>query len=217
MEMSGNSAWSRRQTAPIVSGRESLSFSSRSTSDVIVAISLPRKEGQPILADLQFVPTLEPERLPRPAAARAHNERRTLDAKVGQRDRVVLGELLRREGHRRVRARLIVDQQRPALGAVVGRFRILETALGTVDVTHTVGGWMRGVSPLIGNRTRDSGRNSSPAAQSAGGSAFEARISASLSTSTSCNGLLPSPTSCFRRDCSSARSMSILPCKIRRS
>src|SRR6266508_685239 len=156
---------------------------------------LPREEGQPVLADLHFVPvlelgaldpaavdvgavqallvvdviavialhehrvaardsdvvqedlvlrpspdahavTLEPERLPRPAAARAHHERGTLDAKVGERERVVLGDFLRREGHRRVRARLVVNQQRAALGAVVGRFRILETALGTVDVTH---------------------------------------------------------------------------------
>src|SRR5688572_20546478 len=37
---------------------------------------------------------LEGEGLPRPAAARADDERRPLDAKVGERERVILGRLL---------------------------------------------------------------------------------------------------------------------------
>ena len=51
---------------------------------------------------------LDGERLARPPAAGADDERRPLDAQVGERERVVLGDLLGREGHRRVRAGLVV-------------------------------------------------------------------------------------------------------------
>ena len=76
---------------------------------------------------------LEGERLSRAAAAGAHDERWTFDAEVGERDGVVLRGLLGRERHGRVRPRLVMDEERSALGTVVGRLLILEAAFGTVD------------------------------------------------------------------------------------
>src|SRR5439155_26464672 len=103
-----------------------------------------------------------------------------------ERGRRVLVAFLRRVAHRRLAARLVPHEQRAALGAVVGGLRVLEAALGTVDVAHS----------------------------SLGGAALPARMAASRSTST-CSGTLFPPVS-LRRACSSARSRSILPCRIRR-
>src|SRR5581483_2443169 len=77
-------------------------------------------------------------------------------------------------------------EERAALRAVVRGLRVLEAALRTVDVAH----------------------------QALGGAAFPARISVSDSTSTWSRTLRPSVF--CRRATSSARRMSILPCRIRR-
>src|SRR5690348_3339130 len=73
-----------------------------------------------------------PEALPRPAAARAHDERRPFEAL----DRVAreLADLLGRERLRRLDVRLALLEQRAAARAVVGGFRVLEAALRAVNV-----------------------------------------------------------------------------------
>src|SRR4029453_14293 len=191
MEMSGNSSWSRLQTAPMVSRRGRRPSPSRPTSLVAVAIALAREEGQPVLADLHLVPVLElraldpaavhvgaveavlvvdviavvplhehrvaardgdvvqedlvlraapdtdaiafeAERLPRSPAPGADDQGGTLDTQLSQRDGVVVRDVLRREGHRRVRARLVVNEQGATLGAVIRGFGILKAAFGTM-------------------------------------------------------------------------------------
>src|SRR6266542_2804996 len=127
---------------------------------------------------------LREEMLARAAATGAHDERRPLGLEVVERDRSLVGDVLRREAHRRFPAGLALDEQRAALGAVIGGFRVLEAALGTVDMAHS------------------------------GGAALPARMAASRSMSTCSRTLLP-PVS-RSRACSSARSRSIFPCRIRR-
>src|SRR5919198_2196410 len=79
---------------------------------------------------------LRREVLARPPAPRAHDERRALGAEIFERERGVLVALLGRVAHRRLGARLVLHEQRSALGAVVRGLRVLEAALGTVDVRH---------------------------------------------------------------------------------
>src|ERR687896_213698 len=131
------------------------------------------------------------ERLALAAAAGADDERRPLHAHLLEGDRTLLGQLVRRERHGRVRSARVADEQRAAARAVVRGLRILEPALGAVDVAH---------SPSVGT----------------GGAAFCDRIAVSLSTSTSSSGLRPSPTCCWRRAVRSARRMSIFPWSMRR-
>src|SRR5581483_6011184 len=242
--MSGNSAFSRRQTVPIV----------RSCSLLAVAVMVgfapsslrsSREERQPVLADLELVAVrelgrvdalpvhegavqaplvldepaplalleqrvlardrdvveedpavrraadrrlaaLRRERLARAAPARPDDERRPGEAEV-------LEGLERLVGVRGLERLRLLDvlalpfvEERAALRAVVRGLRVLEAALRTVDVAH----------------------------QSLGGAAFPARISVSDSTSTWSRTLRPSVF--CRRATSSARRMSILPCRIRR-
>src|SRR5262245_17584054 len=105
---------------------------------------------------------------------------------VEDRPRLVLA-LLRRVTHRRVRATLVADEERSAFRAVVRRLGVLEAALGTIDVTQAL--------------------------SSEGGAAFPARMRASPSTSTCSRTLFPSDF--WSRATSSARRMSILPCRRR--
>src|SRR5919197_5533732 len=240
--MSGNSACSRRQTAPIVSSRV------RSCRSACAVLTLLLQVRQLVLADLELVAVLEPRRrldalpvqeraveapeildvvavvllqqhgvlardgdvveedvvlgraadgravalrhevLARAAAPGTDHERRPLGAEILERHRALprLPCFVRRVAHRRFGARLVLDEQRAAAGAVVGGLRVLEPTLGTVDMAHY---------------------------PSAGGAALPARIAASRSTSTCSSTLLP-PVS-RSRAWSSARSRSIFPCRMR--
>src|SRR5438270_11193887 len=79
------------------------------------------------------------ERLPRPAAARADDQRGPADAEVFERVRGLERTLLRRERQRGLDAAVLLRQERAAAGAVIGGLLVLEAALLTVDVTHTGG------------------------------------------------------------------------------
>src|SRR5947208_1172337 len=120
-------------------------------------------------------------------AARANDERRALGRDLVERA-VLVGDLLRGVGLRRLGAAVVLDEQGSALGAVVRGLRVLEAALRAVDEAQE--------SPW------------------SGGVAFPARIAVSDSTSTLSRTLWP-PVFCSRAT-SSARRMSILPCRIRR-
>src|SRR5262249_60495788 len=120
--------------------------------------------------------------IPRPAAARADDERRPVEAEVLVVE--MLADVLGRVRLRRLARGLPLLQQGAAAGAVVGRLRILEAALTAVDDAQA---W---------------------------GAAFPLRISVSRSTSTWSRTLRP--PDCCRRATSSARRMSILPCRMRR-
>src|SRR5512142_1373167 len=74
------------------------------------------------------------EGLPRPAAARADDERRPLHADVAERLEELVA-LLGAEGLRRLAA-LRPREERAALRAIVGGLRVLEAALRAVDVAH---------------------------------------------------------------------------------
>ena len=76
------------------------------------------------------------ERLPRPAAAGADDQRGTRDAQVLERFRGRVFTLVRRERLRRLRPALVLDEERAATSALVRSFGILEAALLTVDVAH---------------------------------------------------------------------------------
>ena len=106
---------------------------------------------------------------------------------------VLVRDLLRREGHRRVPAGSSLDEQRAALRAVVGALGVLEAALRAVDVRHG-----RLLAPVrrCGPRREDLGE----------------LVDVDLVE----RALLPPPTCCWSRACSSAFRMSILPCRIRR-
>ena len=67
-----------------------------------------------------------------PPSAGADDERRPVGREVVQ-GPVLVGELVRRERLRRLRAALVLDEQRAAFRAVVGSLRVLEAALGAVD------------------------------------------------------------------------------------
>src|SRR5439155_9096360 len=83
---------------------------------------------------------LRSERLAGAPAPRADDERRAVDPYVAERLEELLA-LLGREGLRLLpRLGLTVAQQRTALGAIVRGLRVLEAALGTVDVAHSLGG-----------------------------------------------------------------------------
>src|SRR6184192_1279307 len=84
-------------------------------------------------ADRRLV-RLGAERLPRPPAARANDERRPLDARVLERRLGRSVAVLGRERLGRLGSRLVLDEERTAAGAVVRGFRILEAALLAVDV-----------------------------------------------------------------------------------
>src|SRR5919202_1252222 len=101
--------------------------------------------------------------------------------------RRVVGEVLRREGLGRLRAALVLDEQRAALRAVVRGLRVLEAALRAVNEAQAV---------------------------SSSGAVFPARIAVSESTSTLSRTPLP-PVFCSLAT-SSARRMSIFPCRMRR-
>src|SRR5207237_4959534 len=140
------------------------------------------------------------ERLPRPAAARANDERRTFDGEVLE-DRVRRAvAVVWREGLSRLRSGLVLDEQRPAAGAVIRRLRILEAALLAVDMGH--------VFALPCQASAWLGR------AQLGGAALEVRISVRRSTSSWSRTLRPS-VFCSRAT-SSARRMSIFPCRRRR-
>ena len=141
---------------------------------------------------------LEGERLPGAPAAGADDQRRALDPQLREREAVVLGLFVGREGHRRVGAALLlVDQQRAALRAVVGGLGVLEAALRAVDVGHC----SAASSSSSGRAAAPSRRGSPPACRR------RSRAGALLLP----NLLLEA------RDWSSARRMSILPCRRRRS
>ena len=74
------------------------------------------------------------EALPRPAAARAHDERRPFQAEVLMLE--VVPDFLRREGLRRFRRMLSLREERAAARAVVRRLGVLEAALLAVDDAH---------------------------------------------------------------------------------
>src|SRR5438477_3711773 len=126
------------------------------------------------------------EALPRPAAG-AHYECRCLEPL--EPDPGGLRELLGRHGLRLPRRRILRADQRATAGAVARRLRIREAAFGTVDLRHAV-------------------------SASSGGGPFAVRMSVSVSTSTASRTLFP-PDFC-RRATSSARRMSIFPCRSRR-
>src|SRR5581483_8405797 len=123
---------------------------------------------------------LRSERLPRAAAARTDDERGAFEAQL-----VELVALVGAEALRLLRG-LGGVQEGTALRAVVGGFRILEAALGTVDVCH----------------------------YSEGGAALPARMAVSDSTSTWLR--IVSGPAAFSRAWYSARRMSIFPCRSRR-
>src|SRR5207302_6963583 len=123
-------------------------------------------------ADRRALP-LRGERLAGAAAAGADDEGRALHPDVAERLEH-LRALLGAEGLRLLGALRRV-QERTALRAVVRSLRVLEAALGTVDVAH----W-------------------------AGGAAFPARISVSDSTLTSSRTLRP-PVFCSRATSSARR------------
>ena len=101
------------------------------------------------------------EALPRPAAARAHDERRAFEPEVVVLERVA--DLLGREGLRRLRAPARPAQQRAAARAVIRGLRVLEAALLAVRRRSCY----------------------------AGGADFPVRISVRRSTSTWSSTLLP--------------------------
>src|SRR6266576_2569252 len=126
---------------------------------------------------------LETERLPRPPAARADDERRTVDAEIL--DRI---EALRHLGSSERLGRLPLlghDERSAALRAEVRGLRVVVPALRAVDVRHQ-----------------------------AGGAALPVRMSVSESTLTESRTLLPCVS--WSRATSSARRMSIFPCRSRR-
>src|SRR5581483_1067775 len=126
---------------------------------------------------------LRSERLPRAAAARTDDERGAFEAQL-----LELGELVALVGAEALRLLrgLGSVQEGTALRAVVGGLRILEAALGTVDVCH----------------------------YSEGGAALPARMAVSDSTSTWLR--IVSGPAAFSRAWYSARRMSIFPCRSRR-
>src|SRR5439155_17777616 len=83
---------------------------------------------------------LRSERLAGAPAPRADDERGAVDPDVAER----LEELLALLGGERLRLLprlgLTVVEKRTALGAVIRGLRVLEAALGTVDVAHSLGG-----------------------------------------------------------------------------
>src|SRR5438876_5915127 len=126
---------------------------------------------------------LEPERLPRPPAARADDERRAVDAEIL--DRI---KALRHLGSGERLGRLPLfghDERSAALRAEVRGLRVVVPALGAVDVRHQ-----------------------------AGGAALPVRMSVSESPLTESRTLLPCVS--WSRATSSARRMSIFPCRSRR-
>src|SRR5919198_1346162 len=149
--MSGNSPLRREQTEPIVSRRGG--------------------GGGPV--------ALGVEGLPRPAAARADDERGALDAEILEGLRRVLPVALLGEVRHRGLGAAVPHEEGAALGAVVRGLRVLEAALGAVDVGHS----------------------------GFGGGAFAARMSVSRLTSTSSSTLFPPDSR--RRATSSVRSMSM--------
>jgi hypothetical protein len=72
--------------------------------------------------------------LARAAAAGADDERRSLHPEIFERRRFL--QLARLEGHRRVLGDSLAYESSAALRAVVGGLRVLEAALGAVDVAH---------------------------------------------------------------------------------
>src|SRR5919197_4099051 len=215
--MSGNSACSRRQTAPIVSSRV------RSCRSACAVLTLLLQVRQLVLADLELVAVLEPRRrldalpvqeraveapeildvvavvllqqhgvlardgdvveedvvlgraadgralalrhevLARAAAPGTDDERRPLGAEILKRHRALprLPRFVRRVAHRRLGARLVLDEQRAAAGAVVGGLRVLEPTLRAVHVTHRTNSIARAMLRFVAapghlrrNRTR---------------------------------------------------------------
>src|SRR5205085_930481 len=87
------------------------------------------------------------EALPRPAAARADDERRPFEAEV-----VVLCELRDLVGSEclgRLDSRLALLQERAAPRAVVRGLRVLEAALAAVDGCHLGSSRRPGAGPLM--------------------------------------------------------------------
>src|SRR5207302_3845123 len=118
------------------------------------------------------------EGLPRSSAARADDERGALDAEVFEDLRRVVLAVVEGVRHGGLGA-AVPHEERAALGAVVRGLRVLEAALGAVDVGHS----------------------------GFGGGAFAARMSVSRSTSTSSSTLFPPDSR--NRATSSVRSMSM--------
>src|SRR5262249_51636689 len=81
---------------------------------------------------------LQDERLPRPATARAHDERRAVDPELLEVGLLLVVGLLGCECHRRLTV-LVADEQRAAAGAVVRGLRVLEAAFRAVLVAHAGG------------------------------------------------------------------------------
>src|SRR5579864_5725488 len=74
------------------------------------------------------------ERLPCPAAARTHDERRALEPV--QQVMLVLPDLVGGERLRGLRGRVALVEQGAAARAVVRRLRVQESALGAIDMAH---------------------------------------------------------------------------------
>ncbi len=242
--MSGNSGLSRRQTAPIVSSRcggaaSRAAVSSRSSSrqegepvlaDLeLVAVAQPLRLLDPAAVDERAVEAalvLDREaRRPRSTSTACRRETVTSSRKMpqsGERPIVVRSPCGRNVSPERppperttsagpsiprssaapassesstgvnvcvVSAGVVLHEQRAAAGAVVRGLRVLEAALGAVDVAHR--------SPL--RSVASTFRRGSPISDS---------------TSTCSRTLLPPVF--WSRATSSARRMSILPCRMRR-
>src|SRR3954462_4620638 len=230
--MSGNSGFSRSQTAPIVSSRV-LPVAARGSS----------QEREPVLADLQLVPVGEPRRRLdplavevgpveaaevldlEPAAATPHD-------RVPPRDRDVVEEdvALRRAPDRRL---IALEQERLPRAAAAGaddERGAVDAELGQLCLTLLLGLLGRERHRRLAALIRDEQRaalgavvrglgiletafRAVPVAH-AGGAALPVRMSVSASTSTCSSTLLPPDF--WRRTTSSARRMSILPWRIRR-
>src|SRR5262249_30634913 len=128
------------------------------------------------------------EHLPRPAPAGADDERRPVLGDVLEHVGEGIVSLLGDERHRRLTL-VRPDEGCPAPRAEVRGLGVLEPALGAVDVAHVRSAYE-------------------------GGADFPSRISVSDSTSTCSSTLFPSVF--CRRATSSARRMSIFPCRMRR-
>ena len=118
---------------------------------------IPQSGERPIVVESPPGENVSPERPP-PERTTSAGPARPRSSSVVQHALPLLGA----ERQRRL-AVVVAHEQRAALRAVVRRLRILEAALGAVDVTHE-----------------------------AGGEAFPARIALSASTSTCSSTLLPS-------------------------